>query len=63
MLKTSRYVNKKQLEKKFARKLANILRSAIEKNGAASLLVSGGSTPVGLFQELSKSHCLGNTLW
>ncbi len=53
MLKTSRYVNKNQLEKKFARKLANILRSAIEKNGAASLIVSGGSTPVGLFKELS----------
>ena len=47
MLKTSRYVNKNQLEKKFARKLANILRNAIEKNGAASLIVSGGSTPVG----------------
>jgi 6-phosphogluconolactonase len=54
MLKTSRYVNKTQLDKKFARKIAGFLRTAIEGKGFASLIVSGGSTPVGLFQALSQ---------
>lgn len=53
MLKTSRYVSKEQLDKKLARKIAGLLRTSIEKNGFASLIVSGGSTPIGLFKALS----------
>ena len=42
-----------QLEARLADRIGQILHDEIEKNGKASLLVSGGSTPKGLFEKLS----------
>ncbi len=39
-----------------ADKIAQLLKDGVEKNGRASLAVSGGSTPVPLFQRLSKAE-------
>lgn len=41
------------LNQQFAVRLANILRSAIDERGSASLIVSGGRTPQGLFAALA----------
>jgi 6-phosphogluconolactonase len=43
------------LDSELASKITNILASAIKYNGKASIAVSGGSTPKGLFSILSKS--------
>ena len=43
-----------QLETRLVERIGQILRDEIEKNGKASLLVSGGSTPKRLFGKLSK---------
>ncbi len=43
------------LDNEFASTITNILASAIKANGKASIAVSGGSTPKGLFSILSKS--------
>ncbi len=41
------------LEAKLADKIANQLQDAVDSRGKASLVVSGGSTPLKLFQLLS----------
>jgi 6-phosphogluconolactonase len=43
----------KELENDLANKIANQLNIAIQKNGKAFLLVSGGTSPIGIFQQLS----------
>lgn len=42
------------IEKELSLTIASALESKIRESGEASLLVSGGSTPVNLFKELSK---------
>ncbi|GIU31526.1 6-phosphogluconolactonase [Shewanella colwelliana] len=46
--------DKTALETQLAERIANQLQTAIDARGKASLVVSGGSTPVALFQQLSK---------
>lgn len=43
------------LDEALADKASKILHAAISQRGRASLVVSGGSTPIGFFQRLSKS--------
>lgn len=43
-----------ELDEQLAEHLANALREDIEARGSASLAVSGGSTPQGMFQRLSR---------
>lgn len=45
-----------ELAEKLAEKIADILADAITLNGQASLVVSGGSTPLPLFSKLSKQR-------
>ncbi len=45
-----------EIEEELAVVIASALEVNIRKDGHASLLVSGGSTPKGLFQRLSKIH-------
>lgn len=47
-------LSREELEKDLADSISETLRAEIEANGSATLLVSGGSTPKGLFLELSK---------
>lgn len=49
-----KYADKAELNAQFSESIAALLRSGIEQNGRASLLVSGGRTPQPLFAELSK---------
>lgn len=49
----NRYANTDALNKAFARKIITLLSSGIRENGTASLIVSGGRTPVALFKALS----------
>ncbi|MFQ6372725.1 6-phosphogluconolactonase [Shewanella sp. YIC-542] len=42
------------LEQQLAERIAIALQQAIDSRGKASLVVSGGSTPIGLFQKLSR---------
>ena len=44
------------LARKLAQEVSVLLSSAIKKNGKASLIVSGGTTPVPFFEELSKKE-------
>lgn len=48
--------NRELLEVKLAAEILTELQLTIEKEGEASLLVSGGSTPKGLFQKLSEGQ-------
>lgn len=49
------YENADALTSAFAEKLVAILENGIAANGRASLVVSGGRTPVALFQQLSNA--------
>jgi 6-phosphogluconolactonase len=49
-----RFETKELLEDSLVNDLLNILEEAIDKFGNATILVSGGSTPKGLFQKLSE---------
>ena len=55
MHQLTEFNSRENLDSEFANKIANILASAIVLNGKASIAVSGGSTPKGLFSILSKS--------
>jgi 6-phosphogluconolactonase len=55
-LTQSKFRTTEQLNTAFARKITKLLRDGIEENGRASLVVSGGRTPVDLFNTLSKSN-------
>ncbi|ABV87654.1 6-phosphogluconolactonase [Shewanella pealeana] len=46
--------NKEALEAQLAERIANQLQDAVDARGKASLIVSGGSTPLKLFELLSK---------
>ncbi|MDR8523984.1 MULTISPECIES: 6-phosphogluconolactonase [Shewanella] len=46
--------NKDALEAQLAERIANQLQEAVDARGKASLIVSGGSTPLKLFELLSK---------
>jgi 6-phosphogluconolactonase len=48
------FESKALLEVDLAQRIADILRSEIEKKGTATLLLSGGSTPKNLYQKLSE---------
>jgi 6-phosphogluconolactonase len=54
MYQLNEFDNRSQLDEKLADNIANILSQAIKLNGKASLAVSGGSTPKGFFNLLSK---------
>lgn len=45
-----------EIEQELSIEIANTLESTIQEKGEASLLVSGGSTPIQLFKELSKQE-------
>lgn len=49
-----KFVNTEQLNKSFAKQICKILTKAIKDNGSASLIVSGGRTPLPLFKILSQ---------
>lgn len=49
-------MNRETLENELAKRISDELTKEVEATGAASLLVSGGSTPKGLFQKLSESN-------
>jgi len=55
-LTQSKFRTSEQLNTVFSRKIIKLLRDAVEKNGRASLVVSGGRTPAKLFETLSKAH-------
>jgi len=48
------FENSSELDKQLCLRIVNLLKKGIEKNGFASLIVSGGSTPRDLFKLLSK---------
>ncbi len=50
------YAHDNELVIDLAKSIVGALREAIEKRGVASIAVSGGSTPIGLFQALSQSE-------
>lgn len=54
-LQTEKFESADALTASFATKLVGILEQGIEKNGRASLVVSGGRTPLALFKTLSNT--------
>jgi 6-phosphogluconolactonase len=52
-LRQSLYENTDALNQDFCQRIASILQQAIETDGRASLVVSGGRTPAALFDALS----------
>jgi len=55
-MKESIYKTREALVDDFSQKIVSILSQAISQNGTASMLVSGGSTPLPLFKVLSESE-------
>jgi 6-phosphogluconolactonase len=53
-MKESIYQTPEQLNSQFAEKIVTLLNQGIRVNGRASLVLSGGRTPVGLFQQLAE---------
>lgn len=53
-LSFERFDSRERLEAVLSEHIGERLREGIAKNGEAALVVSGGRTPVGLFQRLSK---------
>lgn len=49
-----RYEDRAALDRELAEHISAALREAIDKHGTASMAVSGGSTPKGVFSELSQ---------
>lgn len=47
------FENKEALEEQLAERIAQQLQAGVDSRGKASLIVSGGSTPLKLFQLLS----------
>ena len=54
MYQLTHFESRAQLDQQFAEQVAQLLENAINEKGKASLAVSGGSTPKGFFQALSK---------
>lgn len=55
MVQTHKFSTREALEEQLCDRIVSLLRSAIEQRGEAALVVSGGRTPAGLFQRLSKA--------
>ena len=53
-MKESIYQSPEQLNSQFAERIVTLLSQGITVNGRASLVLSGGRTPVGLFQRLAE---------
>jgi len=53
-LKTHKFDSAEELVTIFSQRISDTLRQAISEKGSASLIVSGGSTPLPLFKSLSK---------
>ena len=56
MIINNTFQSRSQLDKKFALRIAKQLAAAIADKGSASIAFSGGSTPKGLFTELSNKN-------
>ncbi|WP_085297420.1 6-phosphogluconolactonase [Cognaticolwellia mytili] len=54
MYQINEFEQRQLLDEALADKVADILASAVKQNGKASIAVSGGSTPKGFFNALSK---------
>lgn len=54
MYKFNEFSNRSELDQQLANNIADILSNAIKNTGKASIAVSGGSTPKGLFTLLSQ---------
>lgn len=50
------FASKSELEFALSRQIAHDLKTAIERNGSATLLLSGGSTPSGVYRLLSEEN-------
>ncbi|WP_416305091.1 6-phosphogluconolactonase [Neptunicella sp. SCSIO 80796] len=55
-MKQSLYASTEQLNQQFSQRIVALLEEGIASKGRASLLVSGGRTPLGLFAALSTSE-------
>lgn len=55
-MKQSLFQSTEQLNQQFSQRIVALLEQGINAKGRASLLVSGGRTPLGLFAELSNSQ-------
>jgi len=56
MYQINEFDNRQSLDNSFAEQVAQLLTTAIEKKGKASIAVSGGSTPKGFFNALSNKE-------
>jgi len=54
MIAMHNFSSREQLDLRFAEQVAQLLSNAISEKGSASIAVSGGSTPKGFFDALSK---------
>ncbi len=54
MMNLNKFASRTELDQQFAEQVAQLLTQAINEKGQASIAVSGGSTPKGFFQALSK---------
>ena len=54
MYQINDFASREQLDQTLAEKVSGLLESAIAAKGKASIAVSGGSTPKGFFNKLSK---------
>ncbi len=63
MIRENLFEQRQELASSLADSIAADLEAAIGERGAASLVVSGGSTPWPLFQELSRRSLPWNRVW
>lgn len=56
MYQLNEFINRQTLDEQLAEQIASILSEAIKLKGRASIAVSGGSTPKGLFNLLSQKE-------
>ena len=56
MMSMLKFENTSALDAALTEKVSSLLREAIETQGSASLVVSGGRTPVGFFHQLSQQQ-------
>tara|TARA_B100001094_G_scaffold333135_1_gene408922 strand:- start:1537 stop:2235 length:699 start_codon:yes stop_codon:yes gene_type:complete len=61
--KLCKFENKTLLERQLSEQITQILQAAILARGQASLVVSGGQTPVGLFKLLSQASLDWSKVW
>ena len=63
MSKQQDFDDRPALDSALASHIAGLLAADIEQRGKASLAVSGGSTPKGMFAALSRQHLPWNQVW